>query len=218
MSTEDAGDPLAGSRPVPANSQTTPPSRSRIGLQTILALALGGGVLWWIVHTVSSNTHGTNEAIRAMRSRNASERVGGIERLETAGPGNGRLAIPPLIVVLGDEDAQVRSKAAKALGYIGTDALKSGSLDDMVRGAMTSLLGSLKDPEPSVRVAAANALASIISSEKSAGLIDHKAALITFTESLSDRDAAVRYAALGPLGFWSHRRRGSTRPRSWPMP
>ncbi len=199
MSTEDADDPLAGSRPALAKSRTTPPSRSRIGLQPILALALGCGVLWWIVHTVSSNRHGTNEAIRAMKSWNASERVNGIEQLETAGLGNGQMAIPPLIVALGDEDAQVRSKAARALGSIGTDALESGSLDDMVRGAITSLLGSLKDPQPSVRIAAANALASIISSEKSAGLIDPKAALITLTESLSDRDAGVRYAALGPL-------------------
>ena len=111
------------------------------------------------------------------------------------------MAIPPLIVALGDEDVQVRSEAAMALGYIGTDGLEAGSLDDMIRRAITSLLGALKDPQPSVRVAAANALASIISSEKSAGLIDHKAALITLTDSLSDRDAAVRYAALGPLGL-----------------
>ena len=201
MNTEDADGPLAGSRPALADSQMPPPSRSRFGLQPILALAVGCGVLWWIVHTVSSNNHGTNEAIRAMRSWNASERVSGIERLETAGLGNGQLAIPPLIVALGDEDAQVRSKAAMALGSIGTDALKAGSLDDMVRGAITSLLGALKDPQPSVRVAAANALASIISSEKSAGLIDHKTVLVTLTESLSDRDAAVRYAALGPLAL-----------------
>ena len=201
MTTEDADDPLAGSRPALANSQTTPTSRSRIGLQTILALAVGCGVLWWIVHTVSSNRHGTNEAIRAMRSRNASERVSGIQWLATAGLGNGQVAIPPLIVALGDEDAQVRSEAAMALGYIGTDGLKTGSPDDMIRGAITSLLGALKDPQPSVRVAAADALASIISSEKSTGLIDHKAALITLTDSLSDRDAAVRYAALGTLGL-----------------
>jgi HEAT repeat protein len=199
MSTEDADEALSGSRPAPANFQTTPPSRSRFRLQTILALAVGCGVLWWIVHTVSSNSHETKEAIRAMRSWNASERVSGIERLGTAGPGNGQMAIPHLIVALGDEDAQVRSKAAMALGSIGTDALRAGSLDDVVRGAIASLLGALKDSEPSVRVAAAVALASIISSEKSAGLIDHKAALVTLTESLSDRDAGVRYAALGLL-------------------
>ncbi len=146
MSTEDADDPLAGSRPALANSQTTPPSRSRIGLQTTLAMAVGCGVLWWIVHTVSSNRHGTNEAIRAMRSWNASERVSGIQQLETAGLGNGQMAIPPLIVALGDKDAQVRSAAAMALGSIGTDALEAGSLDDMIRGAITSLLGCAEGP------------------------------------------------------------------------
>jgi HEAT repeat protein len=201
MSTEDADDPLAGSRPARANSQTTPPSRSRIGLQTILVSAVGCGVLWWVVHEMSSNRHGTKEAIRAMRSRDASERVSGIQRLGTAGLGNGQMAIPPLVVALGDADAQVRSEAAMALGYLGTDALKAGSPDDLLRGAVTALLGSLKDPQPRVRVAAADALASIISSEKSAGLIDHKAALVTLMESLSDPDAAVRYAALGPLAL-----------------
>ena len=136
-----------------------------------------------------------------MRSQDASERVSGIQRLGTAGLGNGQMAIPPLIVALGDADAQVRSEAAMALGYIGPDAPKAGSPDDMLRGAVTALLGSLKDPQPRVRVAAANALASILSSEKSTRLIDHKAALITLTESLSQPDAAVRYAALGPLGL-----------------
>ena len=104
MSIEDADGPLAGSRPALANSQTTP-SRSRIGLQTILALVVGCGVLWWIVHTVSSNKHGTNGAIRAMRSRDASERISGIKQLETAGLGNGQTAIPALIVALGDSEA-----------------------------------------------------------------------------------------------------------------
>ena len=74
-------------------------------------------------------------------------------------------------------------------------------MDDTLRRAIAALLGSLKDPQPSVRVAAANGLASILSSEKAAGLIDHKAAVVTLTESLSDPDAAVRYAALGPLGL-----------------
>ena len=98
---------------------------------------------------------------------------------------------------------QVRSEAAMALGYIGPDALKAGSPDDMLRGAVTALLGSLKDPQPSVRIAAANALVSIISSEKSAGLIDHKAALHhSLRRALSrSRSAAVRYAALGTLGL-----------------
>ena len=199
MSTEDADDPLAGSRLAPADSRKTPPSRSRIGLHTILALAVGCGVIWWIVRAVSSDRHGTNGAIRAMRSWNASERVSGIERLETAGRGNGQVAIPALIVALGDVDVRVRSKAAMALGSIGAGALNAGSPDDRIRGAMTSLLGSLKDPEPGVRVAAAIALTSILSSGKSVELIDHKAALTALTGSLSDRDVAVRYAALGPL-------------------
>ena len=146
MSTEDADDPLAGSRPALANSQTTPPSRSRIGLQPILALAVGCGVLWWIVHTMSSNSardqrgdpgHEIPERFRAsQRDRAARDRR----------PGKWPDGDPPLIVALGDEDAQVRSEAARALGSIGADALKAGSLDDVVRGAITSLLRLAEGP------------------------------------------------------------------------
>jgi HEAT repeat protein len=136
-----------------------------------------------------------------MKSRNASERVAGIEQLQTAGRGNGEVAIPPLIVALGDEETEVRSKAAMALGAIGADALEAGCPDGMIRGAMSSLLVALKDPQPSVRAAAASALASFLSSEKSAGFIDPRATLITLTECLSDRDVAVRYQVLRPLGL-----------------
>ncbi len=106
-----------------------------------------------------------------------------------------------MIVALGDEDTQVRSAAAMALGPIGTDAVNAGSMDDLVRRAIASLLGALKDPQPAVRVAAANALTSIMASEKAGGLIDHKAAVVTLTESLGDPKVEFRYAALGLWGL-----------------
>ena len=218
MTIEDADDPLVGSRPSGANSRTTPPSRSRIGLQTILALAVGCGVLWWIVHTVTSNKHGANEAIRAMRSRNASERAGGIERLETSGLGNGQAAIPPLIVALGDEDAQVRSKAARALGSIGTDALKSGSLDDMVRGAI-DIAPWLAQGPAAQRPDRCGQCVGVDHLHGEIRRVDRPQGRAHRPHGEPER-SRCRGSLRGPRAAddWSHRRRGSTRLGSWPMP
>ena len=78
--------------------------------------------------------------------RNASERVGAIQELEVAGLGNGKIAIPPLIVALGDENARVRTAAAMALGPIGSDTSSSGTNRDAVRAAIMALLDALEGP------------------------------------------------------------------------
>ena len=104
MTIEDADDPLAGSRPSRADSRTTPPSRSRVGLPTILALAVGCGVLWWIVHTVSSNTHGTNAAIESFERHLHAWRV----------------------VPAGTEGY---AKAEVTVGGVSTDELDAGSME-----------------------------------------------------------------------------------------
>ena len=160
MSTEDADDPLAGSRPALANSRTTSPSRSRIGLQPITRVGprLRGvmvdcpyGVIEQARDERGDPGHEILERLRAsQRDRAARDR----------GPGKWPDGDPPLIVALGDEDAGSGRRRPWPWGRSGP-TVKAGSLDDMVRGAITSLLGSLKDPQPSVRVAAANALASI---------------------------------------------------------
>ena len=134
MSTGNADDPLAGSRPALANSRTTPPSRSRIVLQTILALAIGCGVLWWIVHTVSSNRHASNEGDpghEILGRFRASQRD---PAARDRRPGKWPDGDPPL-------DRRTRRRRMRRSGRrrpwpwatIGTDALKAGSLDDMLR-------------------------------------------------------------------------------------
>jgi HEAT repeat protein len=201
VSADRSDERLEESSRVPAESAVSSPSRGRTILRTILAVVVGGGVLWWVAQTVLSGGHAAKKAIREMGSHDPAVRVGAIQELETAGRGNGEIAIPPLIVALGDEDTRTRTAAAVALGAIGTDAVRAGSLDDLARRAIAALLGALKDPEPSVRVAAANALSSIVSSKKADRLIDPKATVVALTESLKEPKAEVRQASLRLLAL-----------------
>jgi hypothetical protein len=150
-----------GPSPVPPGSGAASRSRLRTRLQSMIALVFCCGVLWWTVQAVLTDNRTTKDAIRAMGSWNASERVGAIQELETAGLGLGKIAIPPLVVALGDKDARVRTAAAAALGPIGSDTASSGEEREAVGAAIMALLGSLKDPDPSVRAAAANALVTL---------------------------------------------------------
>jgi HEAT repeat protein len=203
MSTGQHDNRFAESRPAQAELGTASRSRFRTGLRTMIAVVLCCGVLWWTVQTVLTDNRAAKDAIRAMRSRNPSERVGAIQELEIAGLGSGKIAIPPLIVALGDENARVRTAAAVALGPIGSDTSTSGFDPEAVRAAIMALLGSLKDPEPSVRVAAANALMTLPVGGNPA-IIDRQAVMAILVERLGDRDAQTRLAviqimaALGP--------------------
>ena len=119
--------------------------------------------------------------------------------------GSGRIAIPPLIDALGDEDPRVRTAAAVALGPIGNDRPTSGFDREAVRDAMVALLRSLRDPEPSVRAAAANVLMSMTVA-RDLSIIDRQAVLAVLVEQLGNRDSRIRRAAIqivGALGPWA---------------
>ncbi|MBD2472408.1 HEAT repeat domain-containing protein [Nostoc sp. FACHB-145] len=63
----------------------------------------------------------------------------------------GKDAVPALIIALKDEDTDVRSSAANALGNIGKDA----------KSAVPTLITLLKDKDDNVRSKAVNALGNI---------------------------------------------------------
>ena len=208
MSTNQYDDDLAESQPAQASPRrprgpASGPACDRRSRWSSAAGCYGGPC-----STVLTDNHAAKDAIRAMGSRNPSERVGAIEELEIAGLGNGRIAIPPLIVALGDENARVRTAAAVALGPIGSDTSSSGSDRDAVRAAIMALLGSLKDPEPSVRAAAANALMGLPMGEMPA-FIDPRAVMAILVERLGDRDTRTRLAVIqimAAVGPWAEDR------------
>jgi HEAT repeat protein len=191
MSTEQHGDRLAENRPAPAGSATA--SRSRF--RTMIAVIFCAGVLWWTMQTVLTENHAAKHAIRAMRSWNAIERVGAIQELEVVGLGSSKIAIPPLIAALGDRDARVRAAAAAALGPIGGEAASSGIQTEAVRTTIIALLDALKDPEPSVRTAAVNALVTLPVGGTSA-LVDPRKVTAVLVERLRDPDSQTRLSAI----------------------
>ncbi len=205
MSEAEHDDRREESRPLPAESGNASPSRAWARLKTTIAMIGCCGVLWWTTQTVLTDNRAAKEAIRAMGSRNPLERVGAIRELEVAGLGDSRAAIPPLIDALRDSDARVRAAAAVAVGPICTDAAASGSDREAIRDAIMALLGCLKDPEPSVRVAAANALMSLPMGGRPA-IIDHGTVMAILVDRIADPDPETRLAVIrimAALGPWA---------------
>ncbi len=163
-------------------------------------------------------------AVRALRSRRATERLGAIQALDRLSFADGAVAIRPLTAMLGDEDPGVRVASVEALGRIGARAVPNGSDDAAVRDAVTALIGLLKDPQPVMRTAAASALGIMTLAKPRAGTgtrggpppsggngpspvpgaavptpVDRGAVIAALTEALGDRDAKVRGAAIFAL-------------------
>ncbi len=202
MSSHRYDDPREETSSVPpGGSGAAGRSRPRPRFQSIIALVFSCGVLWWTIQAVLTDNPTAKDAIRAMGSWNASERVGAIQELEISGLGHGKIAIPPLVVALGDKDARVRTAAAAALGPIGSDTASSGKEREAVGAAIMALLGSLKDSDPSVRAAAANALVTLPVGGKPgvtgpSVFVDPAEVVAILVERMSDRDTLTRLAAI----------------------
>ena len=80
-----------------------------------------------------------------------------------------------------------------------TEAFRAGSAEDAVRGAVTALIGSLKDPEAEVRIAAARALEYVASANGPARVIDFESIFVALSGMLGDRQTAVHIAVLNAL-------------------
>jgi len=180
-------------------NKTTPRFRLRAGLRTVIVLVGCCGVLLWTAHIVWEENRPAKVMIRALESRDPSERVDAIRELEQVGLGDSGIVIPPLIAALGDTKVEVRTAAAITLGTIGSDAVKTGTDRNLARAAISALLGALDDPEPVVRTAATTALGYVAGSEGSSRLIDLNVVIADLVARLSDRDAEIRLAVLHVL-------------------
>lgn len=100
-------------------------------------------------------------AFRTLGSRKATGRVAAIQDLGRLSFADNATAIRSLSALLRDENAEVRTASASALAEFGVRAVEAGSGGESVREAVRALFGSLKDPQPRVRVAAAITLGSI---------------------------------------------------------
>ncbi len=163
-------------------------------------------------------------AIAALESKKAGERLAAIHDLERLGFGDSSIAIRPVSGALSDEDSEVRAAAAEALGRLVSNAIRSGSGSEAVRAATTALIGSMKDPNPEVRLAATRTVGEINAArpagpagprpprgKKAAAPpppvpavvlvspVDRTSVLNALVEAINDKDPKIRGAVLASL-------------------
>jgi HEAT repeat protein len=195
-----------------SNPGTDRPERSR-GLQTgvrtlIVLVACCAAILWawrhWSENSdpVRAEARSIQErAIDMLRSGKPAERIAAITELARLGFGDKTIAVPPLLRALEDPEIDVRIAAYEGLRSIGAKAMKSGTVREAARAAVTAQIRHLTDPEPKARVNAASALGWIDSNIAESGsdgdtVRDAAAALIP---CLEDPDPGVRSAAVTSL-------------------
>ncbi len=171
------------------------------GMGLLVGLAAGCAVImsvWSIAGDQSRRA--ASAAVHAIQhSRAPTERVNAIRDLVRSGP-NDAAAIRPLIACLFDADTAVRVEAVRALGTATcTAAALAGQTPD-VKAATAALLRSLKDRDPAVRRAAADALVPVAAPVSERAAVDASAITAALAETLGDGDAAVRAEAITGLG------------------
>jgi HEAT repeat protein len=173
--------------------------RFQIGVRGLIVLVACVAAVAWSARTLWENYHPAVAAARRLRASKPRERVSAVRELMSVGAKHPGLAVSPLIEALADPQAEVRAAAAEALGVIGGDAIMSESAENVARAATAALIRSLKDREPSVRIAAMQALVCIATTPSKAQPIDVGAMIDAFAASLGDRDDEVRLLALKSL-------------------
>jgi HEAT repeat protein len=217
MSTSSSG---AGT-PIPASSGTEAKKSGprRTGIRALIVLVIACGAILWAWRSIWDARHPLLAAAGRLRSPDASQRLAAIQEVTELGANAPEEAIGPLITALADQDAAVRRSAALALSSVVSVPAKAGTQPEAVKAAAQGLLETLKDPEPTVRVAAASALrilAGITPGTSRTGrsgagktapvaasapsVIDASAVTAALLDLLGDRDAEVRKAAIFALG------------------
>ncbi len=132
-----------------------------------------------------------------------SERINAIRDVVRSGPQDTATALTALLKCLDDADAGVRVEAVLALGTTIGKAAVSGDRGPYLKSAISAHLRLLKDQEPAVRCAAAGALVPIGQTSSETSVLNSKAIAIALTETLRDRDAAVRARRLPGWAPWA---------------
>jgi HEAT repeat protein len=187
--------------------------RFQINVRVLIALVACCGMVLWAARVlwhqpdpVIAETRAQEQrAIRALQSRDVSERLSAIRELAGIPYGESAVVMPPLIERLDDADADVRVLAASTLGVFGNKALQIGEGGQAVSAAMTALVKSLKDGQPRVRMSAASALVTMISNTSPTSVAYAPSVCAALGAALDDRDEDVREAVLKAISLVANR-------------
>jgi hypothetical protein len=174
--------------------------RLKVSVLGLMVLVVLCGVLLWMVRLINENSDLdrfiVRENVRALRSNDVEQRLSAARDLGRFGSALREITMPALIAALADADADVRGAAAGGLGQVVVDPIDA-------RAAARALNQSLKDSHPTVRIASADALATLASVKRAGGRppLDAGMALAALIELLGDRNAEVRSAALKALAL-----------------
>ncbi len=176
-------------------------SRSWSGVPGLVALIVSGVVLFLVWLGLWERNHPAAAAARGMRKAEVAGRLKAIHELERLGAEDPEVAIPALITGLSDSHVGVRTAAVGALVTVVNNAARTELGGVEVRDALKALLECLKDPEPGVRIVAAQALWMIVVAWQGPIRVMDIAAIDDALEQVAaDPDAGVRLAAICGLG------------------
>jgi HEAT repeat protein len=173
--------------------------RLQTGIRGLIVAVACFGVIVWAGRSMWETWHPTIAAARGLGAREPSARTWAVREVMTTGVNEPGLAIPPLLTALGDPAPEVRAGASEGLGLIGGESVMNGAPADLPRTATAGLIRSLKDREPSVRLAAVNALIRIAITPRAAGAIDLNEISAALAEGLGDPDDQVRLNSVAGL-------------------
>jgi len=194
-------DPGAGTGDSADEVRTSGRPRFRIAVPRVIVWFGFVAAAAWVCLTLWDQSHPAAPWARALWSGKASERIVAIGKLEQVGREDAEVAIPALVEGLGDSAAEVRAAAAMALVTVIPGVVGARPRIELVSKAIAALLTCLKDPQPSVRVAAAQAVWMVIIVGRVPALgVSLDRVTTALIERLGDADRSVRLAAIRGLG------------------
>lgn len=152
-------------RPVEETTKAEP-ERKPFRAQTLLALLLCGGALYWAYRTTKDGMRPVNHWAKQIRSSDAEERQAAARQLGDSDEVDLEIALPALLAAMDDQETVVRAEAASGLGTATVTAMKKPERQAEVKEAARVLTRALVDPDSEVRTSAAYALGQIAEESK----------------------------------------------------
>jgi HEAT repeat protein len=185
-------------------------SRFQVGVKTLLVLIAACASILWATRVIIESRNPTTAVIGALRSWSATERSGAARELGNLESKDYGMTIPAITAALRDSNDEVREASAQSLGRMISVAVDDGFRGGELRVGMMGLIDALKDEQPAVRVTAALAISTAYLgrnrpptqpvSEPVFSPVEHEIIMAAISESIQDKEIAVRRIAVRTAG------------------